>query len=70
MRLPRLVGSRCRRSPNIGDSRARFEELGGAIIEIAPNVMQNGMFGTGGLLPSIYPPVVDLLGFPRAITAP
>jgi hypothetical protein len=33
------------------------EDLGGAILEIAPDVMQNGMFNTDGLLAQLFRPI-------------
>jgi hypothetical protein len=33
------------------------EDLGGAILEIAPGVMQNGMFNTASLLAQLFPQI-------------
>ncbi len=33
------------------------EELGGVILEIAPGVMQNGMFNMAGLLAQLFPSI-------------
>jgi Protein of unknown function (Hypoth_ymh) len=45
------------------------EELGGVIIEIAPSIVQNGMFGMDGLTSSLYPPQGNV-GFPRGGSRP
>jgi hypothetical protein len=38
------------------------EELGGAVLEVAPGVMQNGMFNIPGLLAPLFPPTRN--GYP------
>jgi hypothetical protein len=42
------------------------EDLGGAILEIAPGVMQNGMFNTAALLAQLFPQVGNT-GYPRGL---